>query len=1294
MDFTNIQRYINAKRTRKKNELWVGCRLEYEHSKTDQRYAWRTEAHRRYGSDCLRPHTLQTKELMGWRPDEPIPFQLWKIRDKSEILKQIESQETYSWEYITLEGFTIASVLEYIIKDRCHEALEILCDMAKKHDKVRKALIRPMFGAVERDHYDIDNEANPEWDSYKDYYFTETEYPTPIELAFEMGNTIAFDMLLSVQKDQFKWTDQMHATAKNLKPGNKLAYFYGINHVTEFIPDYVNKVLSSNLVRGMDTIKALARVYRDFMGISVEYKTNHVGVGPIQNNRRVQRFQCRRDFGDFFGRGNGLLTTNSESMRDFVRAIKTAPPQDRDNPQWVENIETFCGIYYDDLSFLLETSDLDPSHAVKVALDAIQDEKKQKEEAPKQFYDLYNVWKETPDGKFFDLVKYWVENLKNIFEDVRIEHVEGGYKNIKNKKDFKKMCINIPPLYKYRAGVLRNLDEKANQYLLVYKNNKPAAYLAYKLHRAGTLDEEEEPVTIDHYYIAWEASNPKGNSAVNRALKLCVLAKAIDDNVKSVALDLCGGHFFGHPSARNINLDFGFRYEDPRQTSASLRTIINKNLTEDWGVLTDDIQDKISKTCHSSYTVKMARKVLKTRKYNLKTFTKKVTAPKGTIEEMERNRDLYVLVRNKCTFDQFDDPNEGCVMILPLKRRKEEQIQQLVHMCQYVQDYETKYYIKKEKAHGSDLGSPNIGTSGRVKVSSIGSKLHRKSRSKKVSRTLEQYKPTDFSKDSLLDFAEETDWLTDDIKNEELHIYGIPKRVSKGDFFPDPGASGSLKPFDVVVAERENTHYVGKVAGYDDEVGTYRIQWSDGSRSNFHWRRDQLHTVGEYALAGREYKTGVPPYEQTVLVLPPKQKVIARHEGHYYQATIIHSIEFPEAQGIKWYVLKWANGDMTSQDANHLWQMHNTSNPRKIWRLDDFEALQDVHWGKSPKRVNPKEKPPPELKKYVSLEDKPVGKRKRKVIDLSYLQPSGYEKRQRFGTKSIKSQNPLEKRQRFGTKSTKTALEKIPSEDFQELAQRFGTKSLKSPLKKKGKVSQPVSSEDPVKWDQNPLLLDALVKGQKVVAKHDGKFCYGVISRRILPTKQTPKKKKFVKYEIDWVTGGRGEGYHRNSRGIKGKLHVYTEQEFEKSPHWSQASSKSEDSSSGTEDSSSVDYSDWSSSHVSDEPAGGASSDLGRARYLNAGDKVIAKRRGHSTCGTVHRRSMQHGRFQVRWDGTGELSEGTYHNDHKKVDKEFAYSRAQFLSKYGAQALAEVDSGRRTSVKISGSMAARKRSNI
>ena len=195
-----------------------------------------------------------------------------------------------------------------------------------------------------------------------------------------------------------------------------------------------------------------------------------------------------------------------------------------------------------------------------------------------------------------------------------IDNMLTYYKNVKNKNEFKKMCINIPPLYKFRGNVLYNVEEKANQYLLVYKNNKPAAYLAYKLRRAGTLDEEKDPITIDHYYIAWEASNPKGNAAVNRALKLCVLAKAIDDNVKSVTLDLCGGHFFSHPAARKIDLDFGFRYEYPEQTSAKLRNIINKNLTEDWGVLTDEIQGLIRETCHSSYHVKMAREVLKNRK--------------------------------------------------------------------------------------------------------------------------------------------------------------------------------------------------------------------------------------------------------------------------------------------------------------------------------------------------------------------------------------------------------------------------------------------------------------------------------------------------------------------------------------------------------------------------------------------------------------------------------------------------------------------------------------------------------
>ena len=235
-----------------------------------------------------------------------------------------------------------------------------------------------------------------------------------------------------------------------------------------------------------------------------------------------------------------------------------------------------------------------------------------------------------------------------------------------------------------------------------------------------------------------------------------------------------------------------------------------------------------------------------------------------------------------------------------------------------------------------------------------------------------------------------------------------------------------------------------------------------------------------------------------------------------------------------------------------------------------------------------------------------------------------------------------------------------------------------------------------MKWNQDPLLIGALVKGQAVVAKRDGNFCRGVISKIILPTQQTPKKKKFVRYEIDWVKGGRGSGYNRNARGKRGKLHVYTGEEFDQSSMWCpEDDSGSGDSSwSGTagllRDSSSDDSDgpagvtgprivlEDSRSDDSDEPAGvtGVSSNPGRSRYLNAGDKVIAQIPGmgqHFRCGTVHRRSIQHGRFKVRWDETGELSEGSYHNDNNKVDRKFAYSRAQFLRKFGAQILAEVD---------------------
>ena len=78
------------------------------------------------------------------------------------------------------------------------------------------------------------------------------------------------------------------------------------------------------------------------------------------------------------------------------------------------------------------------------------------------------------------------------------------------------------------------------------------AFIAYKL-----LDQNS-------YYIAWECAKHPGYA---QALKLLVFCHAWDNHPEKgfkITLDLCGGNWLSHPSARKINLKFGFKYDDQK----------------------------------------------------------------------------------------------------------------------------------------------------------------------------------------------------------------------------------------------------------------------------------------------------------------------------------------------------------------------------------------------------------------------------------------------------------------------------------------------------------------------------------------------------------------------------------------------------------------------------------------------------------------------------------------------------------------------------------------------------------
>ena len=121
---------------------------------------------------------------------------------------------------------------------------------------------------------------------------------------------------------------------------------------------------------------------------------------------------------------------------------------------------------------------------------------------------------------------------------------------------------NIDKKYKNENGDFPNKDMK---YFFVKSENKMVAFIAYK------------QVEENLYYIAWECATEPGYA---QALKLLVFCHAWDNHpVKDfyITLDLCGGHWLSHSSARKINLKFGFRYDKPKSIYKEAKLLCEQN---------------------------------------------------------------------------------------------------------------------------------------------------------------------------------------------------------------------------------------------------------------------------------------------------------------------------------------------------------------------------------------------------------------------------------------------------------------------------------------------------------------------------------------------------------------------------------------------------------------------------------------------------------------------------------------------------------------------------------------------
>ena len=88
-----------------------------------------------------------------------------------------------------------------------------------------------------------------------------------------------------------------------------------------------------------------------------------------------------------------------------------------------------------------------------------------------------------------------------------------------------------------------NIAGKDN-YLIVRRGKEILAFtFEMRTHRTSV---------VKHIYIAWEVAKEGGYAS---ALKVLTMSHALDETKEKLTLDLCGGHWFSHPSARMMNLD-------------------------------------------------------------------------------------------------------------------------------------------------------------------------------------------------------------------------------------------------------------------------------------------------------------------------------------------------------------------------------------------------------------------------------------------------------------------------------------------------------------------------------------------------------------------------------------------------------------------------------------------------------------------------------------------------------------------------------------------------------------------
>eukprot|EP00944_MAST-04C_sp_MAST-4C-sp1_P003592 g3592.t1 len=151
-------------------------------------------------------------------------------------------------------------------------------------------------------------------------------------------------------------------------------------------------------------------------------------------------------------------------------------------------------------------------------------------------------------------MEYHVQRVKR-WADIQFEH-----KTSISEPELKQMVEmnkdKIPFCFYDLDVVEANISQSKhpkNEYLIVRCGEKIVAFQVFEL-------KNKEEDTYKHIYIAWEAAKEGGYAS---PLKVLTMSHALDTQRKLLTLDLCGGHWFAHPSARMMNLDMDFKYFYP-----------------------------------------------------------------------------------------------------------------------------------------------------------------------------------------------------------------------------------------------------------------------------------------------------------------------------------------------------------------------------------------------------------------------------------------------------------------------------------------------------------------------------------------------------------------------------------------------------------------------------------------------------------------------------------------------------------------------------------------------------------